>query len=99
MQKININFDATKLDKTLMEQGKYVKLDVIELKEQRPQTKKDGTPIEGDTWKLVQTHFVVQSNPNKEIKMPIIGNGSMFIDKKETVAYPVEDINPDNIPF
>lgn len=99
MQKININFDATKLDKTLMEQGKYVKLDVIELKEQRPLTRKDGTAVEGDTWKIMQTHFVVQTNPNKEVKMPIIGNGSMFVDKTETVAYPTDTIDPESIPF
>lgn len=95
---ININFDATKLDKTLMENGKYVKLDIIPLKEPKVKTKQDGTPIVGDGWKLMKTHLVIQSNKDKTGNMPIIGEGTCFDDSP--VEEKTEDsIQEDQIPF
>jgi hypothetical protein len=102
MQKIQISFNATKLDKELLNNG-YVSLDIIPLKEPKQKTNKEGNLIQGDGWKLMQTHFVVQSNRNnKDIKMPIIGDGCVFekVETKEPeVAYPEDDINPSDIPF
>ena len=104
MQKIQISFDAKQLNKELMNNG-FVSLEIIPLKEAKVKTKKDGTPIVGDTWKLMKTHFVVQSCKDKDIKMPIIGEGTVFekVEKaqQETsgMEYPEENINPDDIPF
>jgi hypothetical protein len=97
---ININFDATKLDKALMENGKYVKLTLIPLKEESVKAKQDGTPIQGDGWKLMKSHFVVQENKSKDVKMPIIGEGTYF--SKEEKQDPIkfeDDIQIEKVPF
>lgn len=98
MEKIQISFDAKKLEKDLMNNG-YVSLDVIPLKEKKVKTKADGSAIEGDTWRLMKTHFVVQSNKDKSVKMPIIGEGVVF---EKTAEKPKQDddvIDSDLIPF
>ena len=103
--KINVNFDASKLNKTLMAGGKFVSIDIIPLKEAKAKTKQDGTTIQGEGWVLMKTHFVVQSNKDREVKMPIIGEGVVF-QKTETPIVdapkeetPEEEINEESIPF
>lgn len=101
MQKIQISFNAKELKKELMNNG-YVSLDIIPLKEPKVKTKADGSAIQGDGWRLMKTHFVVQSCKDKDIKMPIIGDGSVFEKvEKETQEpdYPEDEISPDMIPF
>ena len=102
MQKIQISFDAKQLNKSLMNEG-YVSLDIIPLKEAKVKTRKDGTPITGDGWRLMKSHFVVQSNKSKDVKMPIIGEGTHFLntkeDKEDPIKFPEEEINPSDIPF
>jgi hypothetical protein len=101
MQKIQISLNAKEIKKELMNNG-YVNLDVIPLKEPKVKTKADGSPVQGDGWKLMKTHVVVQSCKDKDIKMPIIGDGCVFEKVEATeqeVEYPADDINPDDIPF
>lgn len=95
---MQINFDAKKLDKALMNDG-YVQLDIIPLKEKKVKTKKDGSPIQGDGWRLMKTHFVVQSNKNKDVKMPIIGEGTEFEKVDEVKSLSESDIDISQIPF
>ena len=95
MQKIQISFDASKLDKTLMNGG-FVSLDVVPLKEVAVKTKQDGSVIEGDTWRLMKSHFVVQSNKNREVKMPIIGEGTFF-ETREVLTPAVKEVVEDTI--
>lgn len=97
---MQINFDATKLDKALMRDGKYVELNIIPLKEKKVKTKADGSPIQGDGWRLMKTHFVVQANKDKDVKMPIIGDGTEF-EKTDTQPKTLSesDIDISEIPF
>jgi hypothetical protein len=102
MQKIQISFDAKQLNKSLMNEG-YVSLDIIPLKEAKVKTRKDGTPITGDGWRLMKTHFVVQACKDKDVKMPIIGDGTVFEKveaqtESQEVDYPEAD-NDIEIPF
>lgn len=100
---MQINFDATKLNKAKMRDGKYVELEVFALKEKKVKVKADGTPIEGDTWRLMKTHLVKQKG-NKGEEMPIIGEGTEFetvdvVEAKAPEDYPEDNINPEDIPF
>jgi hypothetical protein len=62
------------------------------MKEPKQKAKQDGTPIQGATWRLMKTHFVVQTNKDKEVKMPIIGEGVVFeeIKSEEPLPEPVK---------
>lgn len=100
--KVQVNIDATKIDKKLMKDGKYLSLEVIPLKEPKQKAKPDGTFIQGSDWRLMKTHFVVQSNKDKEVKMPIIGEGVVFekiTDPSMDEPMMTESINPEEIPF
>ena len=113
MERISIKIDVTKINKDKIverhfttKDGKDVaarelKLDIVPLKE--PKLIK-----EGETWAMWKTHFVSIAQTDDErknkAKSVIIGNGIMFKDKKaeeqsQDVPYPVEEINPEDIPF
>lgn len=113
MSKITIQIDVTKIDKKQIKDGKYLKLEIVELKEPKDVTRADkslvtGTKQDGTAWKLVKTHFVsMESVKNQDgtwTNGTIIGDASKFADldpitPKEEIPYPVDDINPEDIPF
>jgi len=91
MQKITVNIDLTKIDKTRIVERKYTnaagveitakeyKMDVVEVK---PENFK--TIASGDTWALVKKFFVADS-PTKEeraaqTKTNFVGDGVVFVD-------------------
>ncbi len=87
---------------------KELSLDIVPLKETK-------LLKEGPTYQLYKTHFVAIQSTKEEreakAKSTIIGEGTMFInteerDKKvdkeadkDSMDYPEEEINPDDIPF
>ena len=108
MQKISITIVFKKLDKTRLIPNTYenregevitesnYKLDLVPLKE--PKLIK-----EGDTWKLMKTHFATNAATKEEreakTKMDIVGDGVMFVDKTEVS---VDDTDTDygtDLPF
>ena len=91
MQKITVNIDLTKIDKTRIVERKYTnavgvemtakeyKMDVVEV---RPENFK--TIASGETWALVKKFFVADS-PTKEERAAkadtnFIGDGVVFVD-------------------
>ena len=91
MQKITVNIDLTKIDKTRIVERKYTnaagvemtakdyKMDVVEVK---PENFK--TIASGETWALVKKFFVADS-PTKEERAAkantnFIGDGVVFVD-------------------
>lgn len=114
MNKITITIDVSRIkksritDRTFSKKDgstgskKEYKLDVVPLKEAK-------LIKEGDGWKMMKTHFVVES-PTKEerdgkVKTEIVGDGISFIetDQKEVdildgIDFPSADVD-DGIPF
>lgn len=77
--------------------AKDLKLEVVPLREEK-------IIKQGDTWKMVKTHFVSLTQTKEEkagkIKGVIIGDGIVFRNKETApIEYPTEDINPNDIPF
>lgn len=88
--KISLTIDVSKIDKTKIKERNFInkggvevtakdyKIDVIPLKE--PKVIK-----EGDTWRMVKTHFVAepQTKEERDNGQPsnIIGDGIVFEDK------------------
>jgi hypothetical protein len=111
MQKISITIDLGKLDKTRINTRTYENKEgeVITVKEY----KMDIVPLtepklikEGDTWRMMKTHFVSNTATKEEreakTKMVGVGEGIMFVDKNEVSVddidqTPVDEI--DDIPF
>lgn len=93
MEKISITIDLGKLDKTRINNRTFTnkdgqevtvkeyKLDVVPLKEKK-------LIKEGDTWKMVKSHFVADSQTKEErenkTQTNFIGDGIMFEKKGET---------------
>ena len=109
MNKITIQIDVTKIDKAQIKDGKYLKLEVVELKEPKDVTRADkslvtGTKQDGTAWKLVKTHFVsMESTKNDDGTWnngTIIGDASKFEDVDPTETKPQEStIADEDIPF
>lgn len=112
MNKIAIQIDVTKIDKKQIKDGKYLKLEVVELKEPKDVTRADGSVVtgskqDGTAWKLVKTHFVtMESTKNQDGSWnngTIIGEATKFADldptPSNTIEYPVDTIDPLDIPF
>lgn len=104
-----ISFDATKLDKSKMRDGKWVELEKFDLKERKIKTKQDGTPIQGDGWTLMKVGFVKQKG-EKGAEMPIIGEvvefdresgstGQTEGNKEVSMGLSEDDIDVSDIPF
>ena len=98
-----ISFDATKLKKEKMRDGKWVELTPVEFKEKKVKTKKDGSPIQGDGWRLMKLGFVKQKGDKGE-EMPIIGDITEFEktgspDIADVPEYPEDNIDVDSVPF
>ena len=117
VRKTTLKIDVSKLDKerfmkyTDKEGNERIEMsvDLIETDNVKPVLNKDGEPVEGDTWKLENVGFIVET-PTKEERAErkdttIVGNGSRFADKtapestKGDADYPKEEINPEDIPF
>lgn len=114
MNKISLTLDVTKFNKAKISERKYVnkrneevttkeyKVDVIPSKEVK-------VIAQGNDWVMKKTHFVVEAQTKEEraAKAPTVYVGEGFtFEKKEqevtqndTIDYPEEDINPDDIPF
>lgn len=113
--KLTITIDVSKVDKTKITERRYndkaghefiakeLKLDVVPLKEAKMLK-------EGDGWQMWKTHFVAipQSKEEREnkVKSIIVGDGLMFKTKVEApkeatiqTKPPVDDVNPNDIPF
>ena len=112
--KISITLDVSKIDKTKIKERTFInkggvevtakdyKLDVVPLKEKK-------IIKEGDNWILYKTHFVAepQTKEERDNGQPsnIIGDGVVFEDKipqqakPDEIVYPVDDIDPEDIPF
>jgi hypothetical protein len=106
MQKISITLDLAKINKAKItdrtfdtlngqQTAKEYKIDVIPLKEEK-------LIKEGDTWKMIKTHFVAEAQTKEErengVKGTIIGDGIMFKDKLEDLDVN-QDLGSDDIPF
>ena len=105
--KISLEIDLTKLDKSKIVEKSYkdksgnnvtqkiYKADLVELKERKFVT-------EGDTWKLVKTHFLAdpQTKEERDAKKPsnFIGSGFQFENKGQTETVTLDDV-ADGIPF
>lgn len=103
--KINLTLNLSKIDKTKIIDRTYkdkddnevtnkeYKVEVIELKQPKFVT-------EGDTWKMLKTHFVVeaQTKEEKAEKKPAnyVGEGFTFESKVDTTFDALEDTQ---IPF
>ena len=111
MNKITINIDLTKLDKTRIQERTYTnkngqevtvkeyKMEVVPLNLQK-------TIKEGDSWLLRKTHFVCNSQTKEErankVKTVYLGEGVMFQDKgvpDTTGDNTTNEITPEEIPF
>lgn len=113
MEKISITLNVGQISKNKIVDRKYtdkegkevvikeLKLDIVPLRE--PKHIKNG-----DGWQMWKTHFVSEQQTDEEkknqIKSKIIGDGIVFkkveAEKKEdTVEYPEDEVNPDDIPF
>jgi hypothetical protein len=88
---MKIKIDLSKIDKTRIQTyerqdgtvSKFYEIEAIELKEKKE-------VASGDTWRLVETHFVTNA-PTKEerankVKMTALGRITQFEDKKSTTA-------------
>ena len=110
--KISLTIDLTKINKSRIIERSYqdregvtvntkeYKLDIVPKKEPR-------LIKEGDTWQMVETHFVAEATTKEErdsgYKGAILGSGITFIDKGQGEAPRAsqgasEDID-DSIPF
>lgn len=113
MSKLNITLDVTKFNKAKIVDRVYTtrggekvtkkeyKVEVVPLKEPKFVT-------EGATFKLIKTHFVVEAQTKEEraAKAPsvYVGEGFVFeskgaVESQDTIEYPDEQINTEDIPF
>jgi hypothetical protein len=99
MSKISIKIDISKIDKTKITERKYtnkegvevvikeLSLDIVPLKEKK-------VIKEGDTWRMVKTHFVAEPQTKEERAngqpSNILGDGIVFEDNKASapIDYP-----------
>ena len=107
MNKISVTIDLGKLDKTRIKERTYTnkdgkevtvkeyQMDVVELKEKK-------TIKEGDTWRMVKSHFVSdsQSKEEREAKKEsnFIGSGIIF-ENRDQAMEAVAEFNADEVPF
>lgn len=115
MNKITINIDVSKIKKSRIEERTFTKKD--NTTGSKKEYKLDIVPLaepklikEGDGWKMMKTHFVVES-PTKEerankVKTDILGEGITFFDtvatdpiQSETVEFPDTPAGDDDFPF
>lgn len=107
--KITVTLDANKA-RDLIETRKYtnkegqeveVKEIKCELVEMKPESQK--VVYDHEKFQLVKTHFAVkiQTKEEREAKADsvFVGEGITQKWKSDTVEYPAEDINPEDIPF
>ena len=118
VRKTTIKIDVSKLDKSRFrtyekKDGTKVteaSVDFIELDKTKVITKSDGTPIQGDGWRLENVGFVVESQTKEEREnktdTQIVGNATRFVNvdenksqESDTIEYPTDEISPDDIPF
>lgn len=110
MSKITVTIDVSKIDKSRIFKNTYTKQDGTEVTEMNYTMdvvpKKETRLIkEGDTWEMRETHFVAQGQTKEEREAKAdtvyIGSGVSFVDKESLIGkeYPVDDINPEDIPF
>lgn len=102
---MKVNINVKQIDKALITNGQYLSVEVIPLKERQVKLRADKTPIEGvnenGAWRLVKTGFVKQSNPDKSVDMPIIGEATVFetVEAPKPVAPVADEISDSDIPF
>ena len=106
--KISITIDLGKINKEKITLRTYTNKDgqqvtVKEYKMDVVPVKEEKIIKEGATWKMVKSHFVVES-PTKEereakTKTPILGDGIQFRETDTSEADINQDINPQDIPF
>lgn len=118
MNKINITIDVSKIDKSKIVDRKFTTKDgqevvIKEYKMELIQLKEPKFVKEGDTYKMIKTHFVKESQTKEEKaeKRPdnFIGDGFVFEPKESPVesdsprqtsaGYNGEKINVEDIPF
>jgi hypothetical protein len=115
MNKIKITVDVTKIEKSKIKDGKYLTLEVVELKEEKDVTRKDGTLVsgtksDGTAWKLVKTHFVshesVKNVDGTWLNGAIVGEATKFEDvvpvnmASSGIPYPAHNDEPNfDVPF
>ena len=115
MHKVSITLDVSKFDKSKIVDRKFktqagVEVTQKEYKIELIPRKEVKTVKETDTYKLDNTHFVVQQQTKEEraARAPAVyvGQGFTFINKESTtsnqdsgVEYPNDDINAEDIPF
>lgn len=108
MNKLTITLELDKLDKTRIQERTYTnkegvevkvreyKLDVVPLKEKK-------TITEGDTWKMVKTHFVcdAQTKEEREAKADtnFVGEAITFEDIDGNAPAQAAQLSEDEIPF
>ena len=108
--KISLTIDLSKIDKNRIINRTYTnsegvevtskdyKIDVVPLNQDKRKVLK-----EGDTWRMVKTHFVCDTSTKEErenkTKTNFLGSGICFEDKNPTdgVDYPQEEIT--DVPF
>lgn len=103
---INLKIDVSKLDKERLKKNSFTKRDGTQVHEVNADLvlieKKEPRIIkEGDSWTLKETHFIAEKR-DKDEESNYVGIGTQFFDKVETKdepEYPVDDIDPENIPF
>jgi hypothetical protein len=117
MQKFTIKLDVTKLNKDKFrtyekKDGTKVieaSVDVVVMDESKHKviTKADGTPIQGDGWRLEKVGFLVETQSKEEksngVKDNFVGDVTEFkntdsqtkVDKSDGV----DEINSEDIPF
>lgn len=111
MNKVTITIDLLKIDKSRIQERAYANKDGVQVTEKNYKldivpSREPRTIKEGDTWKLVKTHFVAESPTQEErinkTKTKIVGDGITMMDKEaaELDRVPEEDeIIAGEIPF
>ena len=92
---MKITIDFTKINKDKIVERKYTNKDGVEVTQKLYSmdvidVKEPKVVKEGDTWKMIKTHFVAESQTKEEreqqIKTPILGDGLVFEKKEEAKA-------------
>ena len=95
MQKIILKIDVSKLTKSKLKKNSYTKRDGSEANEINASLvlieKKEPREVKtGDTWTLMETHFIAEEQTKEEkekgAKVNYVGTGSQFIDKNASTG-------------
>ena len=109
--KINLRIDVSKLDKNRFTKNSYTKRDGTQVNEINAdlvliEKKEPKVLKEGDTWTLMETHFIAEKR-EKDEEANYVGVGTQFVDKNDSRgnfdaidAMPNEDtIDISDVPF